>query len=105
MRDHDDTDDELHDTDEEVLCGKGFGQEGGNDTDGDKDKNFPGQGDETCGQADDSEKKTKNFSRIDLLGRSLVELRKESTKLNVCQRNLSPFEDRAVSLSTSWLVP
>ena len=95
MRDHDDTDDELHDTDEEVLCGKGFGQEGGNDTDGD----------ETCGQADDSEKKTKNFSRIDLLGRSLVELRKESTKLKVCQRNLSPFEDRAVSLSTSWLVP
>jgi hypothetical protein len=80
--DHDDTDDEQHDTDEEEMYGKGFGQESGSDTDGDEGDNFPAQGarddfDEMCRQADDSERKPNNFSRIDLLGRSLEELRKE----------------------------
>lgn len=82
--DHDDTDDEQHDTDEEVLYGKGFGEESVSDTDGDEDNNVSGKGarddfDEMCGQADDSEseRKPNNFSRIDLRGRSLDELRKE----------------------------
>ena len=38
INDEDQNDKELHDTDDEVLNGKGIGEESGSDTDGDKNR-------------------------------------------------------------------
>ena len=74
--------DDHDDTEDGALFGKGFAQNSESDTDCDEDNTFPMDGtrddfDEICGHADDSERKPNNFSRIDLRGRSLEELRKE----------------------------